>query len=230
MKTGMSRFGGVFGFLPVAPSLSRVTLGPNPELDMRQRHLFLAVAAVSLTAACSPTPETPPTAAQMSTAHASHAGMIRVTNNGDLTAEQKQAIAQVRQVTERFHDIAIATRPTSQGGGGYTQQFPVGCAASPDGAQGFHYLNPDLVDANVELLRPELVMYEPGPNGQMNLVGVDYIVPLALSATPPTLLGQPFTALGPPLNVWALHIWGWRPNPGGMFALWNAKVSCANAQ
>jgi len=93
---------------------------------MRQRHLFLAVAAVSLTAACSPTPEAPPTAAQMSTAHASHAGMIRVTNNGDLTAEQKQAIAQVKQVTERFHDIAIATRPTSQGGGGYTQQFPVG--------------------------------------------------------------------------------------------------------
>ena len=226
----MSRFAAVFGFYRIAPSLSRVTLGPNPELDMRQRHLFLAVAAVSLTAACSPTPDAPPTGAQMSMAHASHGGMLRATNNGDLTPDQKQAIAEVRQATERFHDIAIATRPTSQGGGGYTQQFPVGCAASPDGAQGFHYLNPDLVDANVELLRPELVMYEPGPNGQMNLVGVDYIVPLSLSATAPTLLGQPFTALGPPLNVWALHIWGWRPNPSGMFGLWNPKVSCVNAQ
>jgi hypothetical protein len=226
----MSRFGAVFGFYEQPPRSLVLLSAHIPELDMRQRHLFLAVAAVSLTAACSPTPEAPPTGTQMSTAHASHAGMIRVTNNGDLTAEQKQAIAQVKQVTERFHDIAIATRPTSQGGGGYTQQFPVGCAASPDGAQGFHYLNPDLVDANVELLRPELVMYEPGPNGQMNLVGVDYIVPLSLSATAPTLLGQPFTALGPPLNVWALHIWGWRPNPSGMFGLWNPKVSCANAQ
>jgi len=227
----MSYFGAVFGFYRLAPSLSRVHSRPTtPELDMRQRHLFLAGAAVTLTAACSPAPEAPSTAAQLSTAHASHAGMIRVANNGDLTPAQKQAIAQVKQVTQRFHDIAIATRPTAQGGGGYTVQFPVGCAASPDGAQGFHYLNPDLVDANVELLRPELVMYEPGPTGQMNLVGVDYIVPLSLSATPPTLLGQPFTALGPPLNVWALHIWGWRPNPGGMFALWNAKVSCANAQ
>ena len=227
----MSYFGAVFGFYRLAPSLSRVHSRPTtPELDMRQRHLFLAGAAVTLTAACSPAPEAPTTAVQLSTAHASHAGMIRVANNGDLTPAQKQAIAQVKQVTQRFHDIAIATRPTAQGGGGYTVQFPVGCAASPDGAQGFHYLNPDLVDANVELLRPELVMYEPGPNGQMNLVGVDYIVPLSLSATPPTLLGQPFTALGPPLNVWALHIWGWRPNPGGMFALWNAKVSCANAQ
>jgi len=195
---------------------------------MRQRHLLLMGAAVALTAACSPTPDAPTAAVHASSAHAGHV-MARI-NNGDLTPEQLQAIAEVRNATQRFHDIAIATRPTAQGGGGYTQQFPAGCAASPDGAQGFHYLNPDLVDANVELLRPELVMYEPGPNGQMDLVGVDYIVPLALSAQAPTLLGVPFAALGPPLNVWALHIWGWRPNPSGMFGLWNPKVSCANAQ
>jgi len=197
---------------------------------MRQRHLLLVVAAVTTAAACSLTPDAPTAAVRAAAdAHAGHGTMSRI-NNGDLTPAQTQAIAQVRNATERFHDIAIATAPTAQGGGGDTQQFPAGCAASPDGAQGFHYLNPDLVDANVELLRPELVMYEPGPNGQMNLVGVDYIVPLALSAQPPTLLGVPFTALGPPLNVWALHIWGWRPNPDGMFAMWNPKASCAFAQ
>ena len=197
---------------------------------MRQRHLLLVVAAVTMTAACSPTPDAPTALVQASAdAHAGHGTMSRI-DNGDLTAAQKQAIAEVRNATQRFHDIAIATAPTAQGGGGYTVQFPAGCAASPDGAQGFHYLNPDLVDANVELLRPELVMYEPGPNGQMNLIGVDYIVPLALSAQPPTLLGVPFAPLGPPLNVWALHIWGWRPNPDGMFAMWNPKASCANAQ
>ena len=196
---------------------------------MRQRHRLLVVAAVTMTAACSPTPDAPTAAVHASVdAHAGHA-MTRI-NNGDLTPAQKQAIAEVRNATQRFHDIAIATAPTTQGGGGYTVQFPAGCAASPDGAQGFHYLNPDLVDANVELLRPELVMYEPGPNGQMNLIGVDYIVPLALSAQPPTLLGVPFAPLGPPLNVWALHIWGWRPNPDGMFAMWNPKASCEFAQ
>ena len=196
---------------------------------MRQRHLLLVVAAVTMTAACSPTPDAPTAAVHASVApHAGHA-MTRI-NNGDLTPAQKQAIAEVRNATQRFHDIAVATAPTAQGGGGYTVQFPAGCAASPDGAQGFHYLNPDLVDANVELLRPELVMYEPGPNGQMNLIGVDYIVPLALSAQPPTLLGVPFAPLGPPLNVWALHIWGWRPNPDGMFAMWNPKASCEFAQ
>ncbi len=196
---------------------------------MDQRHLLLVGAAVALTAACSPTPDAPTAAVHSSAAHAGHGAANRI-NNGELTAAQKQAVAQVRNATQRFHDIAIATAPTGQGGGGYTVQFPAGCAASPDGAQGFHYLNEGLVDANVELLRPELVMYEPGPNGQMNLVGVDYIVPLALSATPPTLLGVPFAPLGPPLNVWALHIWAWRPNPSGMFAMWNPKVSCEFAQ
>ena len=190
---------------------------------MHSRILLFATALIALTA-CSRDPETPTAAA----AHV-HAAADKVTN-GDLTPAQKQAVADVRNATVRFHDIAIATAPTAQNGGGYTQQFPAGCASSPDGGQGFHYLNPDLVDANVDLLHPELVMYEPGPNGQMNLVGVDYIVPLALSAEAPTLLGVPFGKLGPPLNVWALHIWAWRPNSNGIFAQWNPKVSCEFAQ
>lgn len=197
---------------------------------MRHHHLLLAGVAVALTAACSPDPEPPTATVQASSAHAAHGATSRNFNNGELTDTQIQAIAEVRNASQRFHNIAIATASTAQGGGGYTEQFPAGCAASPDGAQGFHYLNPGLVDANVELLRPELVMYEPGPNGQMNLVGVDYIVPLELSATPPTLLGVEFAPLGPPLNVWALHIWAWRPNPSGMFAPWNPKVSCEFAQ
>ena len=175
-------------------------------------------AAVTVLAACSQEPESPPTAALA--AHAAHASPARA-NNGELTPEQLQAIADLRKATTQFHDLAAADAA------GYRLQFPAGCAKSAQGAQGFHYLNEGLVDATVELLRPELVMYEPGPNGQRNLVGVDYIVPLSLSATPPTLLGQEFAPLGPPLNVWALHIWAWRPNPSGMFALWNPKVSCA---
>ena len=72
-------------------------------------------------------------------------------------------------------------------------------------------------------------MYEPGPNGQLQLIGVDYIVPLSESATPPTLLGVPFARLDA-LGVWALHIWAWRPNPNGIFALWKPKARCEHAQ
>ena len=182
--------------------------------------LLATVATVALVAAsCTQSAEIPPTASDIVNAHASHAHVT----NGELTPDQKQGVADVRNATAKFHDFAWTT---SASGGGYTQQFPAGCAAISTGAQGVHYLNPSLVDNQVELLRPELVMYEPGPNGQMNFVGVDYVVPLNLSATPPTLLGEQFAPLGAPLNVWAIHIWAWRPNPDGMFAPWNPKVSC----
>src|SRR5262245_23815366 len=167
---------------------------------------YLIVVLVGLVvAACTQQENLPPTAADMAHAHASHASV----NNGELTADQKQAVADVRNATAKFHDFAWTT---SASGGGYTVQFPAGCAAIASGAQGVHYLNPSLVDNQVELLRPELVMYEPGPNGQMNFVGVDYVVPLNLSATPPTLLGEEYAPLGAPLNVWAIHIWAWRSN------------------
>ena len=187
------------------------------------RHMALAAvaaAAIGLLVACSTESEPPTAAVQQADAHAAHARA----NNGDLSPAQKQAITRVRNTTTRFHELAAAQAA------GYTEQYPAGCAVSPDGegAQAFHYLNPGLVDANVELLRPELLMYEPGPNGQMQLIGVDYIVPLELSATPPTLLGVPFMR-NEPLGVWALHIWAWRPNPSGMFAAWNPKVSCEHA-
>jgi len=149
-----------------------------------------------------------------------------VNEPGDgLTPEQKQGVAQVQSATAQFQSFATAQHA------GYTNQFPAGCAQSTDGAQGFHYLNDSLVDDKVELLRPELVMYEPQADGSMQLIGVDYVVPFDAwkLATPPTLLGMPFMR-NEPLGVWALHIWAWRSNPSGMFAMWNPQASCKDAK
>ena len=183
------------------------------------RHTFLTTAVIGLLVACSSS-EAEPLAVQASVqdAHASHARA----NNGELTPEQKKAIAEVKNATAKFHDLAAAKAA------GYTNQYPAGCARSAEGAQAFHFLKDALVDGTVELLQPELLMYEPQPNGSMQLVGVDYVVPLTASATPPTLLGVPFMR-NEPLGVWALHIWTMRPNPSGMFAAWNPKVSCKYA-
>jgi hypothetical protein len=188
------------------------------------RHTFL-IAAAALLAACSPSEPSAianvALAAQQGDAHATHARA----NNGELTPEQKKAVADVRNATNKFLDVAVAKA------NGYAKQYPAGCAASPnasEGAQGFHYLDESRVDGTVELLKPELVMYEPQPNGKLQLIGVDYVVPLTASATPPTLLGVPFMR-NEPLGVWALHIWTMRPNPSGMFAAWNPKVSCEHA-
>ena len=185
------------------------------------RQSLLAAAAIAVIAACSSTEAAPVanTVIAAQDGHASHSAA----NNGELTAEQKQGVADVRKVTQQFHDFDAAKKA------GYTVQYPAGCAESPDGAQAFHWLNEGLVDGKVELLKPELLMFEPQPNGTMQLIGVDYVVPLTASATAPTLLGVPF-ARNEPLGVWALHIWAWRPNPSGMFAAWNPKVSCKYAK
>ena len=142
----------------------------------------------------------------------------------DLTPAQRVAVAQVRDATKPFQQIAAAKAA------GYTAQYPAGCAESPAGVQGFHWLNEALVDANVELLRPELLMYEPQADGSMELIGVDYVVPFDAwtSNEAPTLLGMPFMR-NVPLGVWALHIWAWRPNPSGTFAMWNPNASCEHA-
>ena len=110
---------------------------------------------------------------------------------------------------------------------GWTDQYPEGCAESAEGAQAYHWLNPSLVDGRVELLQPELFMYEPQQDGSMELVGVDYIIPFDQwsASQPPMLLGQPLLR-NEPLGVWALHIWAWRDNPSGMLAPWNPNVSC----
>ena len=173
------------------------------------RYTLLTAAAIALLAASSYSEAQAP-----ADTHASHPTQ--------LTATQKKGVADVKTATAQFRDIAVAKAA------GYTNQYPAGCSESPDGAQAFHFLKDSLVDDKVELLTPELLMYEPQPDGSMQLIGVDYVVPFAKSATPPTLLGVPFMR-NEKLGVWALHIWTLRSNPSGMFAAWNPNVSCRNA-
>ena len=104
------------------------------------------------------------------------------------------------------------------------------CMADPQGAMGFHFGKGALIDANVSALEPEVMMYEPQSNGELKLVGVEYVVPLSAwtSATPPQLYGQSFQR-NEMFQVWALHAWIWKDNPRGVFASWNPNVSCTNS-
>ena len=101
------------------------------------------------------------------------------------------------------------------------------------GAMGFHWGNLAYIQDHgaVNLLQPELLMYEPEKNGRLRFVGVEYIVPFTdrpATGPAPTLLGHEFSQV-PEAGVWGLHIWVGRENSSGMFAPWNPKVSCANA-
>ena len=76
----------------------------------------------------------------------------------------------VLQSTERFRDPAAAIAE------GY-RPAP-SCVSGPEeGAMGVHYANEALIgDGVLDATQPELLVYEPGPNGRRRLVAVEYLV------------------------------------------------------
>ncbi len=98
------------------------------------------------------------------------------------------------------------------------------------GAMGYHYINSSLLDTTVDLLQPEVMVYAPGSNGELQLSAVEYIVPAAAwdatHAEVPQVLGHDLH-LNRTLGLYTLYIWVWQDNPAGMFVDSNPKISCA---
>jgi hypothetical protein len=149
----------------------------------------------------------------------------------------QENVAAVRAATARFHDIDAAT---AAGYGQLRDAAGIACIDNqPTGTMGIHSVKGSLVgDAAVNATTPEALVYEPGPNGKLRLVAVEYVVFQgawdAANAAPPSLFGQTFTLIragnryGLP-TFYELHAWLWNPNPSGMFSDWNPSVSCARA-
>lgn len=130
--------------------------------------------------------------------------------------------AAVAKADARFTDVAAAK---AEGYG------PIPCTSGVDGgAMGIHYVNPALIDEKVEIGHPEAVMYEPGADGKLTLVGVEYIA----NKGPAALGGQLFSFTNAPNRYglpafYELHVWAWKANPTGTFADMNPNVSCEMA-
>ena len=136
----------------------------------------------------------------------------------------------VRDSTERFKDVKVAEAE------GYALQF--GCVSGDDfGAMGLHYINGNLVNSGVlDATRPQIVIYEPKPDGSLRLIGADYLLIAdawnAKHSGPPELMGQFFHLFTSPNrfglpNFYTLHVWAWKENPKGAFVNWHPNVSCA---
>ncbi len=148
-------------------------------------------------------------------------------------ASTASQIARLRQLVAPFHTFQAAFDA------GWSAPITP-CLKSGDlpstpgsGAMGFHWGNVAYIQDGgvVDLLQPELLLYEPEKNAKLRFVGVEYIVPFTdrpATGPAPTLLGQQFAQV-PEFGVWGLHIYVGRHNPSGTFAPWNPKVSCANA-
>jgi hypothetical protein len=139
-------------------------------------------------------------------------------------------VDRVREATRSFQDVQQALSA------GY-KPF-LGCVSgAQDGAMGVHYINSALVaDGELDVNHPEALLYE-SRNGGFRLVGAEYIVKFdawhARHAEPPVLEGQVFHYEAGPNRFglpafYELHVWAWRENPRGVFADWNARVSCKN--
>ena len=50
---------------------------------------------------------------------------------------------------------------------------------------GYHYMKASLIDDQFEVTKPEVLMYAPDANGNMQFVGVEYAVPIADMDNPP---------------------------------------------
>ena len=136
----------------------------------------------------------------------------------------------VRESTERFHDVSVAEAE------GYRLMF--GCVSGPDwGAMGLHYVKlPLVLDDVLDPTRPEIVIYEPLPNGRLRLIGADFLVfkdawHARNPDVTPQLMGQLLHLFESPNrfglpDFYTLHVWAWKENPTGTFVNWHSKVSC----
>ena len=126
----------------------------------------------------------------------------------------------VRQATARFHSTTQAIKA------GYEPDDH--CVSVPGlGGMGYHWVNPELVDPVFDPLKPEVALYATGPDGNLRLVAVEYIV-IDIGQPAPMFGDQPFGVGGTPVPVdhWSLHVWLYEHNPSGIFASFNPNISC----
>ena len=142
-------------------------------------------------------------------------------------------LQQVKDATRRYRNVDSAIDA------GYVQFL--GCVHEPlAGSMGIHFVNGTLAgDTTIDPAKPEALIYEVEPNGQLSLVGVEYIVFQqawdALHNRPPSLFDQPFMLVPSPNRYgipafYELHAWAWKANPTGPFKDWNPKVLCLGTE
>jgi hypothetical protein len=138
-------------------------------------------------------------------------------NGPALSAAINRELAAVRSATARYHDVAQAEAD------GYVN------INLYEPGEGFHWVKPSLVDGVFEAERPEILLYaQVAGENRLQLVAVEYIVPLTLSpGAPPsgfTGTADEWREDTETFGMWELTVWIWEHNPSGMFKQHNPRV------
>ncbi|HEX6134866.1 MAG TPA: hypothetical protein VFZ24_12940 [Longimicrobiales bacterium] len=142
---------------------------------------------------------------------------------GTYAPSVRRDLATAREATAAFRSLDAAVQA------GYPESVPQCIRHADHGAMGYHHMNRALMDARIEVERPEILLYSRTGGGEYVLNGVEYIVPYSVrprDAAPPTVMDQPLKR-SDPLGIWYLHVWLWTENPSGLFADWNPAVECS---
>ncbi|HEY6243303.1 MAG TPA: hypothetical protein VIX17_05130 [Pyrinomonadaceae bacterium] len=133
----------------------------------------------------------------------------------DLSAPTLQELAIARAATAKYHDVDRAIAD------GYIN------VNDYESGEGFHFVKPPLIDATFNPDEPEILLYAPVPNeNRLELVAVEYVVPLPLSATAPEGFSGDADQwrVNNEHGVWEMTAWIWLHNTNGMFAHLNPRV------
>ncbi|HEX7295452.1 MAG TPA: hypothetical protein VF251_06850 [Pyrinomonadaceae bacterium] len=135
------------------------------------------------------------------------------TADDNLSPATKREITRARNATAKYHNFEVA----------YGEGYRFLHCVEGEGAE---YVNWSIVDCDFDIEHPEALHYIE-ENGKKRLVGVEYVVPVACSATPPEGFSGDadeweFEAEG--LPIWAVRAAIWFPNEEGMFAEHNPRI------
>ena len=131
-------------------------------------------------------------------------------------------LATLRAATASFQtlDSAVAA--------GYPRQVAACLVHEHHGAMGYHHVKQANLGRNLEVAKPQILLYERMPDSTYRLNGVEFILPyrfLPRDSAAPTIMGQRMHQEDN-LKFWYLHVWAWRDNPGGVFANFHPDVAC----
>src|ERR1700694_1200053 len=147
----------------------RVVRRSLPSYEATMRRVVQLVAGIALLGGCG---EKVPTETVAQIQPQTVASRESGGNENDGSAALRRDLATLRRVTAPFHNFNKAVAA------GWSAKI-TDCMTDPGGAggMGFHYGNVALIDAAVQVDKPELLLYEPDEDGELRLVAVEYIIP-----------------------------------------------------
>ncbi|WP_324719991.1 hypothetical protein [Salinimicrobium sp. HB62] len=127
------------------------------------------------------------------------------------TAEDQ--LEMLTKAMSRFQNFKVALAQ------GYVEASPL------VSGMGIHYVKPEYVDMNFELLKPEILVYHPDENGEMMFVAAEYLIPIPecdpeieYTNPPEGFIGsEDVWSVNCEAGGWTLHAWVGLENDAGVF-------------